>query len=122
MNIKHVTLLFLTTLVMEGCAVPLTDQRCFDHELEKRERDLMIRKDFVAGEERRLLEKDVDRIRNNYILSAPEDIMEIISSGDAKAHTDKAPIDKIDEELKRASKEAQERIPQTPNPTLEPVP
>ena len=101
--------LILIFLITCGCALPLTDRRHFDPDLEKRERDLMIRKDFVTGEEKRLIEKDIDRIQNNYIISAPEDLLEMIPTNKTKTETEKAIDDKIMRELERSSKESQKK-------------
>jgi len=121
-KMKKLIPLFLTILFLNGCALPLTDQTHFDPELEKLERDLMIRKDFATGEERLLIEKDLDRIHNNCMFSS-QDALDMLSSGEARSTTDKAIGEKITRELERASKDAQKLENATspiPNTPLEP--
>ena len=108
MKMRKILLWPLSVLVFGGCALPPTDQRHFDPELEKRERDLMIRKDFATGEEKRLIEKDIYRIQNNYI-AAPEDVLEMIlvPANRTKLDTDKTIDDKIMKSLGRSQNETQ---------------
>ncbi|NTV49420.1 MAG: hypothetical protein HGB32_07395 [Geobacteraceae bacterium] len=100
--------LLLILFLLSGCIeLPLTDRRQFDPELEKRERDLMLRRDFATGEEKRLIEKDLDRIQNNYIFSVPKDVLERPSSAEEKTESNNVVNDKIMKELERSSKESQ---------------
>lgn len=93
--------LFFTT----GCELSLTDRRHFDPEMERRERNLMIRKDFYTGEERRIIDKDLDRIQNNYTISASGDLFEMFPAEKKITESNKAVDDKIMNELERSSKE-----------------
>lgn len=101
MKIIFLVIITLISLFLNGCVeLPLTDQRHFDPDLEKRERELMIRKDFATGEERRLIEKDLDRIQNNYLYSpSNDDLFEKGPEQNGASESEKALNERIMKEL-----------------------
>lgn len=111
MKLNQYLLFSFLIVSLTGCYFGGSSRDHFDPELEKRERDLMIRRDFYSGEERRLMDKDLDRIQNNYTFTAPEDAIEILlfGFGTPRPTQNKTIDQKIDESLKRAFENSQKK-------------